>query len=211
MQRVSFRNTGHRPHHATAAAALLSASATLGGLSSQTLADCPWIVQPSIQAQGAAVEPPAYEIVFDGLGEGIKVFYGFTVASVDLAWQLASQSSNPELRHARRLHAKTTAGGRTIYQLASDTIEPYIIYLVAANSKVDQLEVIDARIEPSRPIAVSQMLGRTRGASDMSGALPHRSVPGVEIASAAKQPSEGDPLGPDVPSVQICAYQVAMR
>jgi hypothetical protein len=181
----------------------------LGGLSSQSLADCPWIVQPSIQAEGAAVEPPTYDIVFDGLGEAIKVFYGFTVASVDLAWQLASQSSLPELHHARRLQAKTTAGGRTIYELASDTIEPYIIYLVAADSKVEQLEGIGARIEPSRPIAVSEMLERTRGASDMSGALPHRSVPGVEIVSA-KRPSE-DPLGPEVGGVQICAYQVAMR
>lgn len=211
MQQVSFRNTRHRPHRAKAAAALLGASTTLGGPFSQALAECPWIVQPFVQAQGTVVEPRTYEIVFDGLGEGIKVFYGFTVASVDLAWRLVSESALPELRHhARRLEAKSAAGGRTTYQLASDTIEPYIIYLVAADSKVDQLEGIKARIEPSRPIELSQLSAGTRGASDMSGALPHRSVPGVEIASA-KQPPSGDPLGPDVAGVQICAYEVAMR
>jgi hypothetical protein len=70
---------------------------------------------------------------------------------------------------------------------------------------VRELEQIDARIEPARPLALSELLPKTRGGSDWSGPLPHRSLPGFEIAGAS------DPAGPLLADLQICAYQVAMH
>lgn len=67
---------------------------------------------------------------------------------------------------------------------------------------VPELEEIGPRIEPERPLAISQLALRTCGGTDQSGPLPHRSVPGFLIADA------GDEGGPNL---QICAYQVALR
>jgi hypothetical protein len=161
---------------------------------------CPWIVQPA--DAGARSSEHAYEIMFDGLDLNVATFYGFSVVSTDLAWKLAADRSLPELKaDARRLESVETTLG-TFFQVAPDSIEPHTIYLVASEARVDELEEIGARIEPSRQLAISQLAMRTRGGSDQSGPLPHRSVPGVLIADAGSA---------SAPEVQICAYQVAMR
>jgi hypothetical protein len=186
--------------------ALAAATALVGSTAKLASAACPWIVQPAGESMAVASETPAYDIVFDGLGQNSKVFYGFTVASLDLAWQLANERRLPALvPNARRLEAKATPQGTIAYQLAPDSIQPHTIYLVAADSLVRELEQIDARIEPARPLALSQLFPKTRGGSDWSGPLPHRSVPGFEIAGAS------DPTSAVVAALQICAYQVALR
>lgn len=187
--------------------ALAAASALAGGLASPVAAACPWIVQPAGQKLGDSSEaPPAFDIVFDGLEQNSKVFYGFTVASPDLASRLANERVLPALAvDGRRLQAAITPHGTTAYLLSPDSIQPHTIYLVTAGSLVRELEQINARIEPARPLALSQLLPKTRGGSDWSGPLPHRSLPGFEIAGA------NDQAGPALADVQICAYQVAMR
>ena len=188
------------------AAVLATATALVGGTARLAAAACPWIVQPYGQGQPISAEAPAYDIVFDGLEQNSKVFYGFTVASLDLAWQLANQRTLPALApDGRRLQAKTTPQGTTTYQLSPDSIKPHTIYLVAAGSLVRELEQINARIEPARPLALSELMPKTRGGSDWSGPLPHRSLPGFEIAGASDQ------SGRLVAGLQICAYQVALR
>jgi len=189
------------------ARALAAASALAGGLANPVAAACPWIVQPAGQKLGDSSEaPPAFDILFDGLEQSPKVFYGFTVASLDLARQLANERVLPALgADARRLKVTITPQGTTAYLLSPDTIQPHTIYLVAAGSTVRELEQIHARIEPARPVALSQLLERTRGGTDWSGPLPHRSLPGFEIAGA------NDQAGLALADVQICAYQVAMR
>ncbi|HSA80300.1 MAG TPA: hypothetical protein VLE23_05725 [Geminicoccaceae bacterium] len=192
---------------AAATCGLAAATALLGGTTNVASAACPWIVQPAGQNMPISAEaPPAFDIVFDGLEEKSKVFYGFTVASLDLAWQLANERVLPALASdGRRLEVALTPHGTTAYLLSPDSIQPHTIYLVAAGSLVRELEQIDARIEPARPLALSQLMPRTRGGSDWSGPLPHRSLPGFEIAGA------NDQAGPALADVQICAYQVAMR
>ena len=188
------------------AGALAAAAALLGGTARLASATCPWIVQPYGQAMTVASEAPAFDIMFDGLGQNSKVFYGFTVASLDLAWQLANERALPALDpDGRRLEPMRTLHGTIAYQLSPDSIQPHTIYLVAAPSLVRELEQIDARIEPVRPLALSQLLPKTRGGSDWSGPMPHRSLQGFEIAGASEQ------AGPLLADVQICAYQVAMR
>jgi len=188
------------------ACALATATALVGGMTQLAAAACPWIVQPYAQTMAVSSETPAFDIVFDGLGQSSKVFYGFTVASLDLAWQLANERALPALTsNGRRLQAKTTPEGTIAYQLSPDSIQPHTIYLVAAGSLVRELEQIHARIEPARPLALSQLMPRTRGGSDWSGPLPHRSLPGFEIAGASDQASAV------VADLQICAYQVALR
>jgi hypothetical protein len=189
------------------ACALAAATALLSGMAEVASAACPWIVQPSGQKMAISSEvPPVFDIVFDGLEQNSKVFYGFTVASLDLAWQLANERVLPALDpDGRRLEATVTPLGTTAYQLSPDSIQPHTIYLVAAGSQVRELEQIHARIEPARPFALSQLLPKTRGGTDWSGPLPHRSVPGFEIASANNQ------AGLALADVQICAYQVALR
>jgi hypothetical protein len=189
------------------ACALAAASAVAGGMASAAAAACPWIVQPAGQNMAVSSEaPPAFDIVFDGLEQSSKVFYGFTVASLDLAWQLANERVLPALApNGRRLEVTLTPYGTTAYQLSPDSIQPHTIYLVAAGSLVRELEQIDARIEPARPLALSQLLPKTRGGTDWSGPLPHRSLPGFEIAGA------NDQGGLALADLQICAYQVAMR
>jgi hypothetical protein len=195
-----------RQHARRIACALATATALVGGTANLAAAACPWIVQPSGQNLTIASEAPAFDIVFDGLGQSSKVFYGFTVASLELAWQLANERALPELApDGRPLEARATPQGTIAYQLAPDSIQPHTIYLVAAGSLVRELEQIDARIEPARPLALSELLPKTRGGSDWSGPLPHRSLPGFEIAGVAERAS------PVLADVQICAYQVAMH
>jgi hypothetical protein len=204
------------------ALALATATAIVTGMAPLAAAGCPWIVQPETQTVAAdanANAPSAFDIVFEGLDQSSKVFYGFTVASLDLAWQLANQGALPPLTaDARRLEPKLTPYGTVAYQLAPDTIRPHTIYLVAADKVVRELEQLQARIEPARPMAVSELMPqlqpKTRGGSDWSGPLPRRSVPGFEIAGAERTPtaaagSEG--IGPVAADIQICAYQVALH
>jgi hypothetical protein len=195
------------------AAALGAAIAIVPATSGAAAADCPWIVQPTASSLDLASAPPVFGIAFDGLWQTSKVFYGFTVTSLDLAWQLSNQHALPALRSdARKLEPKISPEGATAYQLASDSIEPRTIYLVAAAGVIDELEQIGARIEPARPMALSQLTPRTRGGSDWSGPLPPRSLPGVEIAGPA-EPTTGaaDHTGSVLADVQICAYQVSLR
>jgi hypothetical protein len=201
------------------ALALATATAVVTGMARLALAACPWIVQPEAQTVAADSASPAFDIVFDGLDQRSKILYGFTVASLDLAWQLADAGTLPPLtRDARRLEPKITPAGAVAYQVAPDTIRPNTIYLVAADRVVHELEQIDARIEPARPMAVSELMPqlrpRTRGGTDWSGPLPRRSLPGFEIAGAERSPAapglpEG--VGPTAAALQICAYQVAVR
>jgi hypothetical protein len=195
------------------AAGIGAATAIVTAAVETAAADCPWIVQPYASSLQASSEAPAFDIAFDGLWQSSKLFYGFTVTSLDLAWQLTDQHALPALRSdARRLEPKTTPEGATAYQLASDSIEPHTIYLVAAAGVVDELEQIGARIEPARSMALSQLMPRTRGGSDWSGPLPPRSLPGVEIAGPG-DPMAGaaDRSGPLLADLQICAYQVSLR
>jgi hypothetical protein len=194
-----------------AAGTLALASLLLGSTASLAAAACPWIVQPYGEGTQAASEVAAFDIVFDGLGQSTKVFYGFTVASLDLAWELANQPVLPALApDGRRLEAKTTPQGTIAYQLAPDSIQPHTIYLVAADGVVQQLEKIDARIEPARPMALSQLLPKTRGGTDWSGPMPHLSLPGFEIAGGADERTASS-SEPALAELTICAYQVAMR
>jgi hypothetical protein len=191
---------------AVATCGLAAATALLGGTANVASAACPWIVQPSGKSMAISEAPPAFDIVFEGLEQNSKVFYGFTVASLDLAWKLAKEGVLPALAPGgRRLEATVTPLGTTAYQLSPDSIQPHTIYLVTAGSQVRELEQIDARIEPARPLALSQLLPKTRGGTDWSGPLPQRSLPGFEIAGA------NDQAGLALADVQICAYQVAMR
>lgn len=197
------------------AALLLAGTVAASILTAPARAACPWIVQPFAQTVQMSSEAPTFDIVFDGFDQDARIFYGFTVASLDLAWQLSSHQELPELgADARRLEPKTTPLGTTAYRLSPDTIQPHTIYLVAANTPVEALERIEARIDPARPLAISQLLPRTRGGSDWSGPLPHRSLPGYEIGAA--QAAAAGHVPQDEPQlaaadVQICAYQVAMR
>ena len=201
------------------ALALATATAVVTGMTGLASAACPWIVQPEAQNVAAGGNaPPSFDIVFEGLDQSSKVFYGFTVASLDLAWQLANRETLSRLAtDARRLEPTLTPYGTTAYQLAPDTIRPHTIYLVAANRVVHELEQLQARIEPARPVAVSELMPqlqpRTRGGTDWSGPLPRRTVPGFEIAGAERTPAAAgvpDRIGALASTVQICAYRVAM-
>jgi len=185
----------------------------VGSTAKLAVAACPWIVQPYAQSAPVSSGTPTFDIVFDGLGQSSKVFYGFTVASLDLAWQLANDGVLPALDpDGRRLQTKATPNGSFAYQLAPDSIQPHTIYLVAADGVVQELEEIEARIEPVRPMALTQVMPRTRGGSDWSGPMPHRSLPGFEIAGVADSGrSSTGQIGAALAEVQICAYQVAMR
>jgi hypothetical protein len=221
MQSVSASDVARRalcPHGAQRVAlALVAATAIIIGMARLASAACPWIVQPEPEtvAANGTVPPPAYDIVFDGLNQSSKVFYGFTVASLDLAWALTKQAALPPLKaEARRLQPKVSAEGTLAYQLAPDSIRPHTIYLVTANKEVRELEQIQARIQPVLPMAVSELEPKTRGGSDWSGPLPRQSVPGFEIAGGDSSPAPtgaARAIGPMAAAVQICAYQVATR
>jgi len=206
MQRLTpiFRPPPARSRRARGwLAAATTLAALVAGVGEARAATCPWIVQPVPAAgQGAGAEL-AYDITFDGIGQQVHRFYAFSVTSVDLAWQIADQVSLPDLGDGGRpLERVETSPGTAAYRPAPESIEPPTIYLVAARRPVPELEAIDARIEPARPVAISQLALRTRGGSDQSGALPHRSLPGFLIAEAgAEQPG---------PALQICAYEVGL-
>jgi hypothetical protein len=181
---------------ATAALVLAAGAAEAAG------PPCPWIVQPHVATAALGNDGQAFEIMFDGLDPGVGAFYGFSVSSPEVAWKLVGQSTLPDLdQHGHPLEPVVTRYGEIAYRLAPDTIEPHTIYLVASRAPIAELEEIDARIEAPRPFA--QMALRTRGASDQTGPLPHMSVPGVPVAETAAAAT--------AVSVQICAYQVAMR
>lgn len=204
LSQISPKPPGRPRRSRVALQAAVTGALLTAAVASPASADCPWVVQPYVSEASISArsgELPAYEILFDGMGEKASAFYAFSVASADLAWKLADRSSVlPELGDGvRTLKAKPTPIGTTVYQLPADTIAPETIYLVAADRPVDRLEQIGARIEPDRPVAVAV---RFRGGSDQSGPLPRRTVPGFQIASAA--PEQGA-------EVQICAYQVAMQ
>jgi hypothetical protein len=218
MQRVSLTPVAPRPPRRrrgpTTFAALLTAAVLSASAATPGAAECPWLVQPFAEGPTYAPQAMAYDILFEGLDPRAKVFYGFTVASDALAWQLAKAATLPEMeRDARRLEPTALSNGAMAYELASDSVEPHTIYLVTANAVIDELERIEARIEPGRPVAVSQLLPRTRGATDLSGPLPRRSLPGFEIVSATPEVTGGgiDQMRAEAPSVQICAYQVVTR
>jgi hypothetical protein len=156
-------------------------------------AACPWVVQPYISEATLKDARPTFDITLQEVRPG-GVLYAFTVASAELAWQLASRQTLSEMKNALPLEGVVTPIGATVYRLHPDTLEPPTIYLLAASGPIEKLERIAARIEPSRPVAVA--LG-TRGASDRSGALPRRSVPGIEVADA------------DRDAFTLCAYQVS--
>jgi len=200
------------PSFRRAAGALAVTAALVGGTAELAAAPCPWIVQPYTESAQVASSAPAFDIVFDGLGQSSKVFYGFTVASLDLAWQLANEPMLPPLDpDGRRLEAQATAYGTIAYQLSPDSIQPHTIYLVAADGQVQQLEQIDARIEPARPMALSQLLPKARGGTDWSGPMPHRSLPGFEITGEVEADQLGGMARSALAELQICAYQVAVR
>ncbi len=173
-------------------------------------ASCPWIVQPHAQlaSADASTAGGSYDIVFDGVSQKDTVFYGFTVTDLDLAWQLTNPGELPALQpKARALQVQAAADG-TAYRVAADTLKPHTIYLVATGQPVGELEQLGARIEPERPVAVSF---KTRGGSDLSGPLPHRSLPGVEVKAAVDQPPPAQQVASIAPELQICAYQVALH
>ena len=206
-----------RPDRLPRAPRLVASFATVAtlfaALANTAAAACPWIVQPVSQSASRMIEAPAFDIVFDGLDPQAKVFYGFTVTSVDLAWQLVNERDLPRLGDkGRRLLPVTTRHDTVAYRPAPETVEPQTIYLVAADGVIEELESIDARIEPSRPLAVSQLWPKTRGGTDLSGPLPHRSLPGIEIARSEEPAATASDAGRALSAgIQICAYQVAMR
>jgi hypothetical protein len=219
MQSLSFPNDARRasgPRRVgSTALALATAAALTGGIGQAAAADCPWMVLPASQAVllGGS-EAPAFDIVFDGPSRRDQVFYGFTVASLDLAWQLAERRL-PELQaDGRRLEPKASGDGFTSYQLATDTIQPHTLYLVAATSEIAALEQIEARIEPLAPIAVSQL--PVRGAGPFAGPLP-APVEGFEVAAAQAPAAPANGIAkaakPETVAAnwQLCAYEVALR
>jgi hypothetical protein len=180
--------------------------ATLAALlvSGPALASCPWIVQPSDAIGG---DVPDYEIMFNGEANPTFTFYGFTVTDPDLAWELSSGSGLSALDDRSRALAVISSGDRARFRAHADSINPLTVYLVVATARIPELEAIEAGFEPAKPIAVGL---RMRGASDTSGPLPHRSLPGVELHYASHEAS-GTMLTADRMDYQLCAYQVLIR
>lgn len=182
-----------------AAAALIT-----GLISGPALANCPWIVQPSEAISG---DQPDYEITFNGAPDRSWRYYAFTVTDHDLAWQLSSGSGLAALDERGRPLEVIDQDDRLRYRADSASVMPLTIYLVVSTSSMPELDTINAAFEPSRPIAVGL---RMRGASDTSGPLPHRSLPGVEIHYASNEPTATE-LSTNQPEYQLCAYQVLIR
>lgn len=152
------------------------------GLLGSAEAACPWIVQPYIDGEQRASEQTLVNIVLDGLAHQQQFFYGFTVTDIDLAWDLSASGTLIDLGpNGRALNVVDTVAGQ-IFEVDDNSIKPHTVYLAAARSPVAALEIIDAAIEPSRPFTVSYL--KTRGATDVSGPLPTRSLPGVEIRAS---------------------------
>jgi hypothetical protein len=144
-------------------------------------AECRWIVQPHDTQEEDRLASTLVNIVFDGLELQRHFFYGFTVTDVGLAWDLTATGTLPDLGpHGRALSVVATESGPA-FEVDAQSIEPHTVYLVAALSPVHALETMKAGIQPDQPFAVS---ARTRGATDVSGPLPTRSLPGVEIRAS---------------------------
>lgn len=183
------------------------------GLGNVAVADddtstCPWIVQPEEPAFGLARDMTTYEILFTGQ-TAETVFYGFSATDHKLTRQLTRDGEIPDLEQSGRSLETVERDRFIVYQVSAETIEPRVIYLVAAASPIPRLEQIDARIDPARPIAVGL---RTRGASDVSGPLPRRTFPGIDIMAAASKQREEERTAiasANGPDFKLCAYQVS--
>ncbi len=169
---------------------------------------CPWIVQPDEPLVGLGSDVATYEILFAG-NTSEAIFYGFTVADHGLAQKLTDNRDLPDLEKNGRSLRPVEREGMTVYQVSADSILPRTIYLLTTTTAMRPLEQIEARIDPARPIAVGL---RTRGATDFSGPLPRRTVPGVEIlASSSKEFADDRSIVVSSlrPDFQLCAYQVS--
>ena len=182
----------------------VAAALVAGLISGPALAGCPWIVQPSEAIGG---DLPDYEITFNGEPDPSWTYYAFTVTDHDLAWQLSSGNGLSALDERGRPLAVIDQDDRLRYRADAASVMPLTIYLVVSTAAVAELEAITAAFEPARPIAVGL---RMRGASDSSGPLPHRSLPGVEIHYASSEATATE-LDADQPEYQLCAYQVLIR
>jgi hypothetical protein len=167
---------------------------------------CPWVVQPNEPIVGLGADTATYDISFTGL-EDREILYGFTVTDHQLALRLTREGKLADLSASAEPLSLLEQEDAIVYQLSADSILPKTIYLAVATSRVDELEQIDARIEPPRPVSVGML---TRGASDHTGPLPHRSVPGIEIIA---MPAEAERLLSPISDqgIQLCAYQVSWR
>lgn len=169
---------------------------------------CPWIVQPEEPIFGLATDMATYEILFTGQTSD-DMFYGFSITDHKLARQLTQLGEIPDLQASGRALKTVEREGIIVYQVSADSIQPRTIYLLAATSPMRRLEEIGARIDPARPIAVGL---RTRGASDLNGPLPRRTVPGIEILASATTNDEKERIVVPAalnPDFKLCAYQVS--
>ncbi|MDH3660865.1 MAG: hypothetical protein OEU92_12720 [Alphaproteobacteria bacterium] len=182
----------------------MAAALVAGLISGPALAGCPWIVQPSEAIGG---DLPDYEITYNGATDPALTYYAFTVTDHDLAWQLSSGSGLSALDDRGRPLTVIDQDDRLRYRADTASVMPLTIYLVVSTSPMAELDMIAAAFEPARPIAVGL---RLRGASDSSGPLPHRSLPGVEIHYASSEPTLTE-LGAGRLEYQLCAYQVLIR
>ena len=197
----------------TPAIAVALAAGFMTGAPGSAKAACPWIVQPHFDDQRPVSDTTLVNIVYDGMAKRPQFFYGFTVTDIDLAWDLSTDGTLTDLGpNGRPLDVMETTVGPA-FEVDAESIEPHTVYLVAARSPVGELEDLGAAIEPSQPFHVSF---KTRGASDVSGPLPARSLPGVEIRASksedevrqwlalvdqslqADQDSGGEPRGDDM-------------
>lgn len=173
------------------------------GTSNLAAAECSWIVQSNEPIVGLGTDAATYEIMLDGMFNR-DLLYGFTVTDPDIAQHLVDNEITDLKSHARPL--KVMEQGRSVlYQLSPDSIFPRTIYLAVANEPVEYFESIDARITPPQ-------LAETRGASDLTGPMPRRSVLGTEVLSI--ETTEGRARKSlSKPTInngfQLCAYQVS--
>ncbi len=166
---------------------------------------CPWIVQPDEVESGQGTGIEHYEILFTGRITD-AIFYGFTVTDDHVARQLNIDATIPDLtRNGRALEA-VERDGTIVYRLSADTILPRTIYLLTAGRSMKRLEMIDARIDPARPIAIGM---HTRGASDFTGPLPHRTAPAREVLTIPHSDDPSIVLSSLDQDFQLCAFQVS--
>lgn len=192
------KDTGRRLNIAAVAAVIT------GLIGSPALAGCPWIVQPSKTIVG---DVPDYEIMFNGKPDPSWTYYAFTVTDHVLAWELSSGSGLAALDDRGRPLQAIDDDGRARYRVDDASVVPLTLYLVISTAPLPELDAIAADFEPARPIAVGL---RVRGASDTSGPLPHRSLPGVEIRYANSEAAATE-FDATLPDHQLCAYQVLIR
>jgi len=192
-----IRGTASLLVHVLAAGGLLLAAAGVGAAER----DCPWVVQPYVSEAVMSAGRPAWDIVYDGLER--RRFYAFTVRSRELAERLRSGRGLPRLEGgADPLETVTTPLDSEVYRMAPTAMWPAMIYLVASETPVADLERLGAAIRPSRPIAASEYVPRFRGGSDWSGALPPPALEGTALVT------------PDLAAnrdLTVCAYDLAGR